>query len=302
MVSQSDISSDCSDGSTPRGQRQPWGQQEHSARARWNELASTPSASGDNASETSSGGDYPGPLRWRVVWCHERCHKRESEDLRRELGEACRAVGASLVCLKKAGKFADWLHGGQRNGSRKPTPYVLVSDWREAKPCMDFLARDHPSSRPLLTVLLCDERRHFERASTWAHSLPPRPDPVQVQQDIDGVKKMLAWAAQTVLPVARSEPWDKRCSRAPLEQRPRTGYNRGAIPCKALPTQAAAPPALRMPVLRMPMPTEMGTIALTAGVLLPIEPMQDLVKLCGTADPLEMERVLKAAMPAHYED
>lgn len=304
MVFLSDISSDCSDGSSNQGSLQPWALKQRLARLRRCDLASTPSVSGDTGSDTSSGRGSPAPTRWRVVWCHERCHKRESEALRKELGDACRLVGASLVCLKKAGKFQDWLRGGQRSGIRKPTPYVLVSDWREAKPCRDFLSQEHSSNRPLFTVLLCDEGRHFERASTWARGLGSTSDPVHVKQDVNGVKQFLALAAQTTLPTARGERMDRRSSRAPLEQRAHPEFKRGIMQRKPLPNQAAAPPSLHGLAPRGPLPTVTGTMALTNGVQLPqtFAPLKDLLLFCSGTDPLEMERVLKAAMPSHYED
>jgi len=123
---------------------------------------------------------------WRLVWCHERCHKQENEGLRRILGDAARSAGASLVCLKKASKFAVWLRSAQR------PPYVLLTDWRELKPCINTAKQVHISNQPTFTIVFCKDARHYERACAWAKSLPPRADPVHVCKDLTFLKAFLA--------------------------------------------------------------------------------------------------------------
>lgn len=130
---------------------------------------------------------------WRLVWCHERCHKQENEGLRRVLGDAARNAGASLVCLKKASKFAVWLRSAQR------PPYVLLTDWRELKPCINTAKQVHISNQPTFTIVFCKDARHYERASAWAKSLPPRADPVHVCKDLTFLKAFLADLATRVV-------------------------------------------------------------------------------------------------------
>jgi hypothetical protein len=116
--------------------------------------------------------------QWRLVWCHERVHKQEREAERKAMSAAARKAGAKLVCLKKVGNFRTWL-----SRKRRP-PYVLVTDWREAKPCLQA-ASVHPDwQRPCLMVVVAEHPRLFERASHWAAALPPAGEVVRVRHDI----------------------------------------------------------------------------------------------------------------------
>jgi len=108
---------------------------------------------------------------WRLVWCHERCHKEENEERRLGLSQSLRAAGGALICLKKASKFAILLQ-------RPVLPaYVLVTDWREAQPCAEQLSQGLkngtvPSDRmPLGIVVLCPNSKQYNRAAAWAKRL-----------------------------------------------------------------------------------------------------------------------------------
>jgi len=104
---------------------------------------------------------------WRLVWCHEHCHKRENEKRRQALRSSLQGLGASLVCLKKANQFAEW------DGRPTRTTFALVTDWREAQPCIAYLAQPDVTARPMCMIVLCDSQRQFGRASQWASNLPP---------------------------------------------------------------------------------------------------------------------------------
>lgn len=101
---------------------------------------------------------------WRLVWCHERCYKLENDTLRQEIVSVVQSYGASLVCLKKARRFGLWME-------RTAGPwYVLVTDWREAQPCMHAILQSS-GSKPLQTVVLCSSQKQYRRAQEWAASL-----------------------------------------------------------------------------------------------------------------------------------
>jgi len=102
------------------------------------------------------------------------------------IGEAVRDVGATLVCLKKAGKFASWLAYGPQ------LPYILLTDWREVKPCMQAAAQERPKSRPTLTVVLAEMPQQFERASIWAQGLQECFGPVRVCRELGRIDVFLA--------------------------------------------------------------------------------------------------------------
>jgi len=114
---------------------------------------------------------------WRLVWCHERCHKPEHEDRCHTIQAEIHDLGASLVCLKKASKFACWLQ-------RAPRPlYVLITDWREAQPCVQFLGESSQQpriSRPAFTLVLCSTSRQASRAAEWVRGVSSSVGPVFV--------------------------------------------------------------------------------------------------------------------------
>ncbi|CAE8606462.1 unnamed protein product, partial [Polarella glacialis] len=73
-----------------------------------------------------------------LIWCHERCHKSENEARRDAFQASATLVGAQALLCKKTKQFAQWLEsptGEQR--------YVLITDWREAQPCMQAIAAAH---------------------------------------------------------------------------------------------------------------------------------------------------------------
>jgi len=112
---------------------------------------------------------------WNIVWCSERCYKAENDERRKRLAELAQSAGASLVLLKKSQKFAYWLAKAQR------PPYILLTDWREAKPSLQVTAQEPVHNQPVFTLVLCDEdQKAYERAAQWKEDLPPRADPVHV--------------------------------------------------------------------------------------------------------------------------
>lgn len=114
---------------------------------------------------------------WRLIWCHERCHKSESENQRRLIQERVQAHGGALIALKKARQVGGWAERFVR------PRFVLVTDWREAQPCWHELARHAHKNRPDLFVVLCNSRRQFSRATAWKETLGPQLAEVHVCED-----------------------------------------------------------------------------------------------------------------------
>lgn len=104
---------------------------------------------------------------WQFVWCHERCHKVDLEPLRASFAETVEKANGTLMCLKKATGFGRWL-------SRMPNvPFVLLADWREAKPCWDVLSQEMPNQLQF-TLVYTEQERQFKQASQWAATLRAR--------------------------------------------------------------------------------------------------------------------------------
>jgi hypothetical protein len=148
-------------------------------------------------------GSSPGAAAsWQLIWCHERCHKQDCDEKRAVTTNAAEESQASLMCLKKAAKYAAWLEQAQR------PPYALLTDWREVKPCLQAAALHPPRNQPVFTVILCELPKHYERASAWAQALPARHDPVRICRDIGLLKGLLQELAGQLLAGAplRSRP------------------------------------------------------------------------------------------------
>jgi len=138
---------------------------------------------------------------WKVVWCYEHCHKKECSSQRRALAVASEKHGASLVCLKKAAKLGDW------SAKQCRALYVLVTDWRELKPCLDIFKQEDSTNHPSFTVVVCANPRSFEKASQWARRISPCR--LHLCKGVEPVEKFIAALAQHLagvdveLPVGR---------------------------------------------------------------------------------------------------
>jgi len=151
---------------------------------------------GGVANPGASGGSLGAAASWQLIWCHERCHKKDCVEKKSAIANAAEKPlegPESLLCLKKAAKYAAWLEQAPRS------PYALLTDWREVKPCLEAAALHPPRNQPAFTVILCDIPKHYERASAWAQSLPARHDPVRVCRDMGLLKGLLQELAGQLL-------------------------------------------------------------------------------------------------------
>jgi len=99
---------------------------------------------------------------WRAVWCHERCFRPECKTARNEFAMVVRNACGSLLCFKKSQQFVLWL------AMKQMTSYFLLTDWREAKPCINALQEADVTYWPFRIIVLCDTAKQFEKASHWA--------------------------------------------------------------------------------------------------------------------------------------
>jgi len=114
---------------------------------------------------------------WRLIWCYERCYKWENREVREKLRKALEGVGGSLTCLRKASHFVRWL-----DQATKPK-FVLVTDWREAQPCLQALLAQNPESfaQPVCSIVLCSGRQ-LGRATDWSRRVPAEAGPVCIYE------------------------------------------------------------------------------------------------------------------------
>lgn len=124
---------------------------------------------------------------WSLAWCHERCHKQESDALRESIQASVRKAGGDLVCLKKAQKFATWV------ASATQQPYVLLSDWREIKPCVQVIAQYATHNFPAMIVVCLDQPKQYKRVAEWASTLAQQGfrEHVQIIRDLSELSGLL---------------------------------------------------------------------------------------------------------------
>lgn len=255
---------------------------------------------------------------WRLVWCNERCHKAENAERRRILSEKLRAAGASLVCLKKANRFAMWLTKAQR------PPYILLTDWREVKPCLQAASREQVTNQPVFAIVLCEEAtRHGHRASMWAQKLPPRIDPVHVVTDLGFLLGFLGKLGDRVQASSTTDPLSH------LAKVQKIGlYPQEFLYAQLMDAQSSA--GTTVPVTPAPLPENVRApaagghgcgwlplLATTPLLAVPLERTcaaagegassggkvaQMLACVCLLSSPNEVEQLLLTAMPETYDD
>mmetsp|Transcript_131831 Transcript_131831/g.263085 ORF Transcript_131831/g.263085 Transcript_131831/m.263085 type:complete len:286 (+) Transcript_131831:57-914(+) len=120
--------------------------------------------------------DMSGLDRTHLVWCNEHIHKPQFDAQRIAVSTAMAQAGASLLCLKKGAQFSTWAAAACR------APFVLLTNWREAKPCM-AAAQQYPWSYPVFTVVICEQHVQYMRARAWLENDPRLAQHVQVVDD-----------------------------------------------------------------------------------------------------------------------
>jgi len=75
--------------------------------------------------------------------------------------------------MNKRHMFEQWLSGTKE-------PYILFTDWREVKPCIEGMAVQGPECRPMFTSVFCTDAKQQCRAEQWASTLAERKDPIYV--------------------------------------------------------------------------------------------------------------------------
>jgi len=111
-----------------------------------------------------------------LVWCNEHIHKPQCDAQRIAVSTAVAQAGARLLCLKKGAQFNTWAAFASR------PPFVLLTNWREAKPCI-AAAQQHPWSYPVFTVVICEQHVQYMRARAWLENDQRLAQRVQVVDD-----------------------------------------------------------------------------------------------------------------------
>mmetsp|Transcript_35222 Transcript_35222/g.101271 ORF Transcript_35222/g.101271 Transcript_35222/m.101271 type:complete len:421 (+) Transcript_35222:77-1339(+) len=126
---------------------------------------------------------------WRLVWCDELSHKDDNKAMREAVDNIAQEFRGTLVCRRKASKFESWY-------ARPQGPhFVLLSSWREAKPCLELIMKPPIQRSPMSVVVFADTQKVFVRASAWVKT-QGAPCPIRVIRDLDELGPLLAEVVQ----------------------------------------------------------------------------------------------------------
>lgn len=264
---------------------------------------------------------------WQLVWCHGRCCKEDTEELRDAIADVAQEAGGSLVCRKKAHKFAFWVANGPP-GEKNSAPYVLLSDWREIKPCMQVIAQCAARDFPLVIAVLSDQPTQHERIVAWAEQVAAEGFArVHVIEDVSELRGLLQQArpgarsdsgsatpsttaaatptagsassssgggggSGSATPPSPATPTASPASARPRRRRQGATQGRGLQGAQAA---AAAPPAA-------PWQAGGGHFAASRAPALHSAVGQLLLRLCPEGSEAEVAQLLAAAVPPRYED
>eukprot|EP00427_Karlodinium_veneficum_P015927 CAMPEP_0169125758 /NCGR_PEP_ID=MMETSP1015-20121227/35068_1 /TAXON_ID=342587 /ORGANISM="Karlodinium micrum, Strain CCMP2283" /LENGTH=228 /DNA_ID=CAMNT_0009189341 /DNA_START=43 /DNA_END=729 /DNA_ORIENTATION=+ len=121
-----------------------------------------------------------------LVWCSENCYRSQTEELRKLLVAIAQKYDTELVCLKKVDRYIAWLS----SPSSFQRHYTLLTDWREAKPCVQAFT-EGAAAVPVAMFVYCDNALTFRRASAWARKLDPKLGRVHVIFDVSDLEPAL---------------------------------------------------------------------------------------------------------------
>jgi len=88
--------------------------------------------------------------------------------VREALSRHAKELGGGFKCFKRSEHFADW-------SFHVTIPYILFTDWREAKHCTSGMKK-----RAMFTVILCADERQERRAQQWVSNFMRRKDPIHL--------------------------------------------------------------------------------------------------------------------------
>ncbi|CAE7678241.1 unnamed protein product [Symbiodinium necroappetens] len=84
-------------------------------------------------------------------------------------------LSAGILCMKKAVKYEAWM---KRTNNKF---HVLITDWREAKPCIHAVGESQQEdSWPEMVIILCDLPKSHENAVQWAGRQTTIKTPIRV--------------------------------------------------------------------------------------------------------------------------
>jgi len=253
-----------------------------------------------------------GPPSWFLVWCYERSFKQECEQIKNAIEELVTPLGGELLRFKKAKTYETWATRSEH------TDYILVTDGREAKPCVRILAGGC-DILPRRMAVWSEDPRQNNRLEKWAMAFNKAGSKVPVKV-ISVIDQLAAVVRETLDDMSFGE------KTSVVPDVPTTTSPRPCTPDGAnITTQAASMSAESLDVgIQLREPTSVGQV--TAAVPRPHPPLcwnnidlpflaqktaegvhEAVLKVLAPAlshglGTMNVEMMLRTSAPAFYED
>jgi len=261
-----------------------------------------------------------------MVWCYEGSHKKTSMEQRSALITIASRSGGRFRCFKKAKQFYQW-------SLKQNNPFILCTDWREAKPCVQAMTHQGQHVRALFTIVVCASDKQQTKAQSWLSKLTEWRDVVHVVVDFSSIERMVPGLLPLALQALDNSADTQRCQDGgvqaqELQATPNSALIQPTVACgKALPQQIKLAEATHMKNAQAPVAIQESQDAKHTchvfqqthfgqyEVLASQPPSANVMWLWQSAPPTHMapvwmidncpvktEEVLLAARPDTYED
>jgi len=238
------------------------------------------------------------PAPWHALWCYERSGKYETGQLRRRLVSSVSKFNGVFISVKKAKDIDPHL-------TAVSCPVVVMLDWREAKPFAGMLARLPACRHPVAVAIHCPNEVSKDRACRWTNRQAIFTIPFTV---CGGLNDLEPWLENAVLQIPALPSAAHMLAKAPRLK------SHGALKDKA--TVAIAREDAMVGVSSALVPERKAVFASdTASQVtssdangMNLLPGWEFLKMMPVSMPMghcqqeELARLLKAAMPSHYEE
>mmetsp|Transcript_81941 Transcript_81941/g.171461 ORF Transcript_81941/g.171461 Transcript_81941/m.171461 type:complete len:241 (-) Transcript_81941:167-889(-) len=109
----------------------------------------------------------PGPAlaSTHLIWCDELYRREERQDTEDTITAFANQNGFTVLRFRKAYHYSAWLSHAE---SGQVPPHILLTDWREFKPCNIFLETEREENFPMLTILFLSGAAKATRAANKA--------------------------------------------------------------------------------------------------------------------------------------
>jgi len=121
---------------------------------------------------------------WTLVWCYEGSYKMASVEYRSAFISIAGRSGGCFRCFRKAKQFDQW-------SLQQTKPFILCTDWREAKPCVQAMTHQARQNWAHSTIVICANEKQKGRAESWLSKLTEWRATVHIEVGFSSIKEIV---------------------------------------------------------------------------------------------------------------